>query len=160
MSSTEQAYLEKLFPNGAELPNDRLIPALLMQGERTEVILLIKVPQAQAKLLRTEHDARVLHTDISVHPVEREGNDVPDLRLGLELSYPEEKLHFHGLISDSSGKKQGTIAAALLQANRIAVFVALHDMTFVSFKAFDWNPGDLPQLRTILQDYNGKGTCT
>jgi hypothetical protein len=157
MNHTEQTYLEKLFPNGRDLPNERLIPALLMQGERTEVLILIKVADEQAMLLRTENDSLVTHTDISVQAVDKAGrgdSGVADLRIGLELTYPDITLRYNGIISDATGQKQASIAAALLQATRIAVFVATYELAFVSFKAFDWNPASLPHLQEILQDYN------
>jgi hypothetical protein len=150
----EQAYLEKLFPGGRELPNDRLIPAILMKGEQTEVIFLIKAEDKYAELLRSGNDSRVLHSDISVHQVtggsKETGGGVPDLRIGLELSYPEEVVRYQGLISDASGQKQSSIVQALLLVNRIAVFVSTHDLQFRSFKAFDWNPAALSGLQKEL----------
>lgn len=161
MPNTEQAYLDKLFPNGRELPDNRLIPALLIQGERTEVLFLIKVSEEHAGLLRSERDALVQHTDISVHTAgQGEDGRQPDLRIGLELTYPDAALHYHGIIADPTGQKQSSIASALLAVRRIAVFVATLEMEFVSFKAFDWTPASQPNLQQILQDYNGKGSCT
>lgn len=157
MSAAEQAYLNKFFPNGAELPRDRLIPALFIRGEVTEMLLLVKASADLAELLRSENDGRIRHTDIAVKTVPN-GDGKPDLRLELELGYDSGSVVFHGLISDPEGSKQGAIVSALLLVNRIALFVAGYDMAFVSFKAFDWNPAAVPQLIDMNVDYNGKGT--
>lgn len=152
MTGMEQAYLEKMFPNGRELPVDRLIPCLLMQGGRTEVIFLIKAGPADAELLRTERDASVSSSDISIHALPQTGEAPPDLRIAMELVYPERTVRFHGTISDPEGKKQAAVAQALLLVNRVALFVASHSFEFVSFKAFDWNPASQPDLEDILRN--------
>lgn len=161
MSQTEQAYLDKLFPGGRELPQDRLIPALLMQEGRTEVIFLIKAGDPQDKLVAPERDALVSQTDISVRLMEQSGSgQVPDLRIGLEIAYPDAVVRFHAVIADETGQKQASLATALLQVRRIAVFFATIGMEFISFKAFDWHPESMPHLQEIVTDINRKGTCT
>jgi hypothetical protein len=157
MMSMEQTYLEKMFPNGKELPDNRLIPCLLMQGGRTEVILLIKTDPVNAELLRTENDPKLLASDISVSAVEKEAGTRSDLRIALDFSYPGEAARFHGIITDPEGKKQSAVAQALLQANRIAVFVATYNFEFVSFKAFSWNPASQPELQSVLEEAAGTG---
>lgn len=147
----EQAYLEKLFPKGHELPNERLIPAILLQGDRTEVIFLIKVSDARGELLKNENDAHVQQSDITVHlgEVKPEGG-AADLRIGLELVYPLEQVRYQGIISDDTGQKQASLAQALLKVNRIALFISSYDLRFRAFKAFDWNPASLAHLQGRL----------
>lgn len=151
MSGMEQAYLEKMFPNGRELPDDRLIPCLLMQGGRTEVIFLVKTGPEEAEWLQTERDKLLQGSEIFVTAVEKEAQAHPDLKIGMELVYPEIALRFHGTISDASGQKQAAVAKGLMLVNRIALFVATREFEFVSFKAFDWNPASQPVLENILR---------
>lgn len=163
MSLSEQAYLEKLFPNGKELPGRRLIPCLLLQGRRTEVIFLYKAGAEEAAQLGPEHDGELLSSEITVHALEQEGQAFADLKIGMELRYPEVSVVFNGTVSDSEGQKQAAVAKALLLVNRVALFVADEQFAFVSFKAFDWNPASQPVLENILrgaaqdgEDYGGK----
>jgi hypothetical protein len=148
---SEQAYLEKMFPNGKELPVNRLIPCLLLQGRRTEVVFLYKAASEDADLLATEHDKRLEQSDISVSAAGAEQGGHADLRIGMELVYPERTVRFHGTISDPEGKKQAAVAKALLLVNRVALFVATHEFRFVSFKAYNWNPASQPTLENILR---------
>ncbi|MDF2937626.1 MAG: hypothetical protein K0Q90_2999 [Paenibacillaceae bacterium] len=161
MPHPEQAYLDKFFPNGHELPQDRLIPALLMQNERTEVMFLVKAGEPQAALLTPERDAMVSQTDISVQLMDTpDKTGVSDLRIGLELSYPDAVVRFHAVIADETGQKQASLATALLGVRRIAFFFTDANMQFISFKAFDWQPEGMPHLQKIMTDINRKGTCT
>lgn len=161
MSHPEQAYLDKFFPNGHELPQDRLIPALLTQNGHTEVMFLVKAGEPQAGLLSPERDVMMSHTDISVRLIETaDKGKVPDLRIGLELVYPDAAVLFHAVITDETGQKQATLATALLGVRRIAFFFTDANMNFISFKAFDWQPEGMPHLQNIVTDINRKGTCT
>jgi hypothetical protein len=147
----EQAYLEKMFPNGRELPADRLIPCLLMQGGRTEVIFLIKAGPENAAILRNDNDANLTASEFSIHALPQQGEAPADLRIAMQLVYPDGSIQFHGTISDAEGKKQAAVAKALLLVTRVALFVATHEFEFVSFKAFDWNPASQPVLKDILR---------
>jgi hypothetical protein len=161
MSHPEQAYLDKFFPNGHELPQDRLIPAILSQNGRTEMMFLVKAGEPQAGLLGPERDGLMSHTDISVQLMDTPNQKgVPDLRIGLELTYPDAVVRFHAVITDETGQKQATLATALLQVRRIAFFFTDAGMQFISFKAFDWQPEGMPHLQNIMTDINRKGTCT
>lgn len=152
MTGMEQAYLEKMFPNGRELPPDRLIPCLLMQGGRTEVVFLIKAGAEEAELLQTSRDASITASDITISPLPKKETGHADLRIALELAYPGRTVRFHGTISDAEGKKQAAVAKALLLVTRVALFAATYEFEFVSFKAFDWNPTSQPALEDILRN--------
>ncbi|WP_438445832.1 hypothetical protein [Gorillibacterium sp. sgz5001074] len=151
MHQTEQAYLEKLFPNGRELPGKRLIPCLLLQDRRTEVLFLYKAGPEEAHQLRPEHDAEISSSDIVVFAADREGDGHADLQIAMELRYPDFLMRFTGAVQDAEGHKQAAVAKALLLVKRVALFVATEQFEFVAFKAFDWNPASQPVLENILR---------
>lgn len=157
MDLSEQRYMETLFPEGRNLPENSLTPCVVRKGGRTDVLFLIKADESLLADFRNGGSSAVPLTDMVVHWEKPSADPAPDLVLRLDMQYPGKTTVFETFISGTEPDKQGAIGRALLAVNRFGIFIAGNDFTFAAFQAYSWDSTSDLQLRRILLEAAVKG---
>lgn len=153
MNESEQHYMERLFRDWKSFPKNSLTPCLINQGGHPVVVFLIMAEEDVIRTFFAGSAEQAPEADIFVTRPEHEGEGLRDLVLQFEItSAVAGTTAFRSVIPGDETDKQASMCKALLQVNRVGVFIATNDFQFKGFQAYGWDGAANPKIREILEE--------